>query len=164
MAICARNAFAARGERAAAIREQTVFETLRTGTPADTPWGMNKASDVLAMASAVLEARLAGTSAEAVPHWRRAVAMQDALGYDEPPAVLPAARIVGAALLLAGNAAEAETVFREGVKRSRRNGRMLFGLMESLRAQEKREDAEWVRREFEAAWERADIKLRVDEM
>jgi hypothetical protein len=158
-------AFAAHGERAAAIREQAAFEALRKKTPADASWGQNKAADMLAVASAVLEAKLAATPAEALPQWRRAVALQDALGYDEPPAwYYPLRESLGAALLLAGNAAEAETVFREGVKQSRRNGRMLFGLMESLRAQEKREDAEWVRREFEAAWEKADIKLSVQEM
>ena len=65
---------------------------------------------------------------------------------------------------MAGKAAEAETAFREGVKRSPRNGRMLFGLMESLRAQGKDQDADWVRREFDAAWAKADITLKVEEL
>jgi hypothetical protein len=52
-------------------------------------------------------------------------------------------------LQLAGKAADAESVFRECVKRSPRNGRMLFGLMESQRAQGKDEDAGWVKLKLE---------------
>jgi hypothetical protein len=54
--------------------------------------------------------------------------------------------------------------FREGVKRSPRDGRMLFGLMESLKAQKKDEEAGWVRREFEAVWAKADVKLRLEDL
>lgn len=41
---------------------------------------------------------------------------------------------------------------------------MLFGLMESLRAQGKIEDADSVKREFDAAWSKADVKGSLDEM
>ena len=41
---------------------------------------------------------------------------------------------------------------------------MLFGLMESLRAQGKDDDAAWVKREFDAAWAKADVKLSLPEM
>jgi tetratricopeptide (TPR) repeat protein len=158
-------AFAARGDRAAAQREQAALDSIRTGLPADAPAGLNKAKDVLALALETVAARLAATPADAVPHWQRAVAMQDALSYDEPPDwYYPVRESLGAALLLAGKPAEAESVFREGVKRSPRNGRMLFGLMESLRAQGKDEDAGWVKREFEAAWAKADVKLKLEEM
>jgi len=158
-------AFAGRGDRAAAAREQSALEAIQAGLPGDAPWGVNKAADVLAIATAVVAARLAPTPADAVPHWRRAVAAQDALLYDEPPAwYYPVRESLGASLLLAGRAAEAETVFREGVKRSPRNGRMLFGLMESLRAQGKNQDADWVQREFDAAWAKADVTLKIEEL
>jgi len=158
-------AFAGRGDRAAAAGEQAALEALRTGMPADAPWGLNKAADVLAIASETVAARLAATPAEAVPHWQRAVTAQDALSYDEPPDwYYPARESLGAALLLAGRTAEAETVFREGVKRSPRNGRMLFGLMESLRAQGKTQDADWVKHEFDAAWAKADVTLSVADL
>ena len=78
-------------------------------------------------------------------------------------AVFDLRRVPGAALLRAGQAAEAEKVFREGVRRSPKNGRMLFGLMEALRAQKKTDEAAWVQREFEAAWSKADVKLGVGE-
>lgn len=44
-----------------------------------------------------------------------------------------------------GQAAEVEVVFWEDLRRNRRSGRSLFGLMESLKAQKKTMDAEWVR-------------------
>ena len=158
-------AFAAHGDRAAAAREQAALEAIRAAVPAHMGWGLNKAKKVLAIASETVAARLAPTPAEAVPHWQRAVAAQDALSYDEPPDwYYPARESLGAALLLAGKAAEAETVFREGVRRSPRNGRMLFGLMESLRAQGKNQDADWVKREFDAAWAKADVTLRVEDL
>jgi len=71
---------------------------------------------------------------------------------------------LGAALLQAGDAAAAEQVFREGLRRSPRNGRMLFGLLASLKAQNKTDAAAWVEREFEAAWKGADLKLRIGDL
>ena len=157
--------FAGLGDRAAAAREQAALEAIKAALPADAPWGFNKAADVLGIATESVAARLAATPAEAVPHWQRAVAGQDALTYDEPPDwYYPVRESLGASLLLAGRAAEAESVFREGVKRSPRNGRMLFGLMESLRAQGKNEDADWVKREFDAAWSKADIQLKIEDL
>ena len=58
-----------------------------------------------------------------------------------------------------GDAPAAEEVFREGLRRSPNNGRMLFGLLESLRVQKKTEAASWVEREFNAAWKGSDLKL-----
>jgi len=154
------------GDRAAAASEQAGFDELRAHIPPDTLWGTtNKAADVAAMASEILAARLAASPAEAVPHWQHAVALQDTFTYDEPPAwYYPVRESLGAALLLSGKAAEAEAVFHEGVKRSPRNGRMLFGLMESLRAQGKTDDADSVRKEYEAAWSKADITLKIEDL
>ena len=158
-------AMAARGDRAGAAREREAFEAQKATVPAGGLWGQNKTADVLALASEVLAARIAEAPREAVPHWRNAVAMQEALVYDEPPDwYYPLRESLGAALLRAGQAAEAERVLREGVKRSPHNGRMLFALMESLKAQGKTEDADWVRREFDAAWDKADVKLRLEDL
>jgi len=158
-------ALAARGDRAGAARERDAFQKAKAACPPDQAWGQNRAADVLAMATEILAARTAASTAEAVPHWQRAVTMQDALGYDEPPAwYYPLRESYGAALLRAGRSPEAERVFREGVKRSPKNGRMLFGLLASLRAQQKSEDARWVEREFNAAWAKADIKLRLEDL
>jgi cytochrome c-type biogenesis protein CcmH/NrfG len=91
--------------------------------------------------------------------------LHDALVYNEPPDwYYPVRESLGAALLRAGKAAEAEKVLREGVRRSPHNGRMLFGLLESLKAQAKTQDAAWVQREFDAAWAKADMKLRLEDL
>ena len=125
----------------------------------------SKASDVLAMAEAILEARLATDNRVAAEHWRHAVTLQDQLRYDEPPAwYMPLRESLGASLLRAGDAAQAEGVFREGLRRSVRNGRMLYGLLKSLEAQGKTEAADLVRGEFDGAWKTADVTLRIEDM
>jgi tetratricopeptide (TPR) repeat protein len=154
-------AYAGRNDKTAAGRERSLFEEARKQVPADAQWSQNKAAGVLAFAAEVLAARLGD---DPIARLRRAVEMQDGFVYDEPPAwYYPARESLGAALLRAGQEAEAEKVFREGVKRSPRNGRMLFGLTEALRAQKKLEEAAWVQREFDAAWAKADVKLRLED-
>ncbi len=131
-------ALAARGNHAGALEEQRSFEAARAKVPADRQWGTNTAGPMLAMVSEIVAGRVAGSPAEAVPHWQRAVATQDALVYNEPPDwYCPLRESLGAALLRAGQAPQAELVFREGLRRSPHNGRMLFGLLESLKAQNK---------------------------
>jgi len=71
---------------------------------------------------------------------------------------------LGAALLISGDAAGAETSFREGLRRTPNNGRMLFGLRESLRAQNKVDEMAWVEREFQRAWKNADLQLRLEDL
>ncbi|HWB96404.1 MAG TPA: hypothetical protein VG672_06870, partial [Bryobacteraceae bacterium] len=153
-------ALSAKGDKPGAARERDAFEKMRAQVAVEAPWGQNKASVLLHLASEVISARLADSPAEAIPHWQRAVQMQDTLVYDEPPAwYYPLRESLGAEQLRAGRPADAEQTFREGVKRSPRNGRMLFGLLQSLQAQRKQEDAAWVKREFEANWAKADISL-----
>jgi hypothetical protein len=155
-------AFHGKSDRGAAAREQAAFEAARKQLPADAAWGQNRAAPVMGLASELLAARL---DSDAVAHYRRAVELQDALDYDEPPAwYYPVRESLGAALLRAGKASEAETVFREGVRRSPKNGRMLFGLMEALKAQGKTEQAGWVRKEFEAAWAKADTPIKLADL
>jgi hypothetical protein len=91
--------------------------------------------------------------------------MEDALAYDEPPAwFLPVRESLGGALLRSGDSAAAEKVFRADLEKNVRNGRSLFGLMESLKAQGKKEASRSVQREFESAWKNADTQLRVEDL
>jgi hypothetical protein len=156
---------AAKGDRAKAGTEAAAFEEIRRKISPDRPFGINKASDVLQVATVTLEARLAPSPAESVPHWQKAVQLQDALVYEEPPAwYYPLRESLGAALIRAGRAPEAETVLREGVRKSPKNGRMLFALVESLKKQNKTEAAADVQRELDAAWQKADVKLSLDSL
>lgn len=158
-------ALAVQGDAAGARREGASFQAARTQVPETWPWLNAKATGVLALADAILQARLEPDKAAAVALWRRAVEAQDALAYDEPPPwYMPVRESLGAALLRAGDAAGAEAVFREGLRRSTRNGRMLFGLMKALEAQSKHESAAFVRKEFEREWKAANPALRIEEM
>src|SRR5262249_40615631 len=101
----------------------------------------------------------------AVEYFRKGVEAEDALNYDEPAGwYIPVRESLGAALLMNGEAAEAEQVFRADLRKNPRSGRSLFGLVESLKAQGKTTDAQFVQKELEAAWKTADTKLRIDEL
>jgi tetratricopeptide (TPR) repeat protein len=156
-------AFVGKGDMAAAAKEKAQFEGLSREIPATAQWGVNKAQEIMRLASEVLEARLTRNASGAIAHWRQAVSIQDKLTYDEPPPwYYPVRESLGAALLRNRQYTEAEEVFREGVRRSPRNGRMLLGLHESLKAQDKAAAAETVKQEFEAAWRGSDVKLGED--
>jgi tetratricopeptide (TPR) repeat protein len=150
-----------KGDRAGAARERDAFEAARKKVPADRPWGNNTCGDVMAMVSEIAAARIEG----GVSHWEKAVALQDALVYDEPPAWnYPLRESLGAALVRAGRAGDAEKVFREGLRRSPRNGWMIFGIMEAMKAQGKTEGLAELQHELDAAWGKADVKLTLERM
>ena len=158
-------AWAAQGNQEGAKREQAAFEEIRKNTPDTAAWGQSMAKDVMHLGSEILAARLSPNRDEACSHWRSAVDIQDHLIYDEPPDwYYPVRESLGACLLRSGKPAEATQVFREGVRRSPRNGRMLFGLHESLKAEGKSFEAESVKREFDAAWSGSDVHLRIEDL
>src|SRR5690606_33130753 len=96
---------------------------------------------------------------EAVAALGEAVAIEDAIPYDEPPGWhAPVRQTLGAVLLDAGRAAEAEAVYREELRRNPDNGWSLFGLARSLEAQGSPEAAA-AKAAFERAWANADITL-----
>jgi tetratricopeptide (TPR) repeat protein len=96
----------------------------------------------------------------AVEHLRAAAKLEDGMLYYEPPVwPLPVRPVLGAALLKAGKAAEAEAAYREDLGRFPENGWSLFGLAESLRAQGKNSEADAVQARFRKAWEKADANL-----
>ena len=157
--------FVFKGRAVDARNERAQFEALRKTLGRKSYWGQNTGGDVMDLASVILDARTQSSPAAAVPLWKKAVALQDALTYDEPPAwYYPVRESLGAAMLQAKDAAGAEAVFHEGLKRSPNNGRMLFGLLESLKAQNKAGAIPEVQREFDTAWHGADITLKIGEL
>ena len=79
--------------------------------------------------------------------------MQDSLKYNEPEDwFFPVRESLGAVLLMNGDAAGAEKVFREDLDRHPRNPRSLFGLEAALKAQKRDYDAAFVQKQFQAAW------------
>jgi tetratricopeptide (TPR) repeat protein len=124
-------------------------------------WSNSRPDQLLDIAAHDLEGRIAGARgrwAAAVAPLRKAVALQDALPYTEPPPwYFPERDALGHALLRAGRPAEAEAVYREQLRRTPRNGWSLHGLVASLRAQGR--DASEVEAERAAAWQLADVEL-----
>ncbi len=161
-------AFTAKGAPERAGAERVAFDAARHAVPTDAAYNLSRMDDVLAVADAVLTARMAAAAHDddaALAAWRRAVERQDALPYDEPPAwYYPVRESLGAALCTSGHAAEGEAAFREDLARNPRNGRSLFGLAHALRAQGKTIAADEVDREFRAAWASADVRLRIDQL
>ncbi len=86
----------------------------------------NSGPTVLAVLSELLKAQLAPDLGAAEPHFKAAIAGQDAFHYDEPAPIPWSVReSYGAALLAGGRAVEAEQVFRADLARNARSGRSL---------------------------------------
>jgi tetratricopeptide (TPR) repeat protein len=142
---------------AAALDEVTRHEAFATKFK-ESPLPVN-----LQIASRTLRGELAlarGRADEAVRLLQEAVAIEDGLPYNEPSVWhQPPRQVLGAILIEAGRASEAEAVYRQDLARWRENGWSLFGLAQSLAAQGRADDAAAVRRRFERAWARADVTL-----
>ncbi len=158
---------AKRDARAPAARKQ--FASLLKAVPAESLYGANnKAAAVLALASATLDAQSSwsrGEKEQSVRDWRRALELEKTMQYDEPPAWhYPISQSLGAALLQTGQAEEAEKVFREAVGKRPRDGRLLFGLWQSLVALKRDSAATLVEQQFRTAWKDATVPLTVDDL
>jgi tetratricopeptide (TPR) repeat protein len=164
-------AFARTGRAEEAAAERAALAGAIAAVPDEALFGgtgLESAKTILALASTVLDARIAwarGDRDEAIERWTRAVDAADRVPYDEPPVwFYPVRESLGAALLQAGRPADAERVFRDDLVRHPRNARSLFGLHESLVQQHKDADADWVKRAFDEAWRDADTTLTIDQL
>jgi len=158
------SAHAARGHIApaeaelAVIREQMTAEGVNDSGVGPTP-----ADHVLGLAmhgllGEIEEAK--GNLDGAILHYGHAVEFQDNLNYTEPPDWSQSVRLyLGAALLEADRAAEAEEVYRKGLEWNQRNGWTTFGLYQALEAQGKDQEAIIVKRQFDELWRNADVEL-----
>lgn len=157
-------AYGMTGRAAEAEREAATFERIRGTVPDDrrvVVW--NTGPEVLEMVGHLLKGQLASDPDEAVRRLELAVARQDAFKYDEPePWPWSVRETLGAVLLKAGRAADAEQVFRRDLELNPRSARALFGLAKSLEAQGRDSEAAAVQREFVAAWAKADSPLTVE--
>jgi len=161
-------AYASTGKPESAEKELGMMVSVVKGFPADRPFGFNTARSVFSIAESLLNARIATAKSDkkaAIGFLKKAVEIEDSLNYDEPEDwYIPVRESLGGALMLNGDYAEAEKAFRAELEKHRRNGRALFGLTESLKAQGKKQPAAFVQREFESAWKNADTKLRIEDL
>ncbi len=120
-------------------------------------------TDLLRIAARVLEGQIAAARKDwkhAIRAYEDAVKKQDALTYTEPPPwYFPVRDALGDTYLKAGKPAEAEAVYRKQLVVTPRNGWTLYGLVASLEAQGKKELAADVKRQFQKAWGKADVRL-----
>jgi Flp pilus assembly protein TadD len=128
----------------------------------------NKTKDIMKIAEDVLGAKIAMAKKDnttAVSRLREAIVIQDSLKYDEPPDwFFPVRESLGAALLMNGDAAGAEKVFREDLDRNPRNPRSLFGLQQALKAQDRNYDAGFVEEQFRKQWEGEAAGLKIEDL
>ena len=130
--------------------------------------GLTPAALILSMMQDIIFANVALNEDRidnAIKLFKDAVAKEDKINYDEPPDYYPSVRLMlGAALYQNEEFEEAEKVFRDELKKYPHNGRGLFGLKESLLAQEKITEAEEVDKEFIKAWINADVILSMTDL
>ena len=159
-------ALAATGKAAAAEAELASLKSAAGKLAKDAMVGAaNSAPDVAAVAVADLTARIAdakGDASAAIKGFTAAAALEDKLGYNEPPDwLMPERERLGAVLLKGGRFAEAEKVFRADLEKNIGNPRSLYGLYRALEGQ-KKPAAAGARANFDKAWAGADVTLADD--
>jgi tetratricopeptide (TPR) repeat protein len=116
-------------------------------------------------AAKVAEKILEGVIAEqqnnltgAIAFFKEAVNKEDALIYNEPRDwLLPSREYLGDALMKSNNAANAEIIFKAYLKENPNNHWALYGLYKALTALKKNTEAGKVKKQFDKAFDGADI-------
>jgi tetratricopeptide (TPR) repeat protein len=156
-------ALAATGRVDEAKAQLAGLERLTATVDAESGAGLDRLKHVLAVATPNVRARIAlaeGNADKAINLLREAVAKEDQLAYSEPAHwFLPTRHILGAVLIKAGRASDAEAVYRDDLTRHPNNGWALYGLAQSLSMQGRAGEARTTQQQFEAAWKNADVVL-----
>jgi tetratricopeptide (TPR) repeat protein len=141
----------------------TIRKTLGDKSLESPLFSPNTGGAVLAIAPEVLAGEIAAARKQydvAIAHLERAVRLEDGLVYTEPAEWhYPPRHALGAVLLEAGRAREAETIYWDDLRKNVENGWALHGVVQALRAQGKNEQAAIVQTRLDKAWARADFKL-----
>ncbi|HBX37986.1 MAG TPA: hypothetical protein DEG76_12125, partial [Pseudohongiella sp.] len=159
------SAHAANGDLAQAQQALTALQSIRQSAAGlDTMRAsVNTAEDLLAIAEHMLAGEIASAQedfAAAVGHFEQAVALQDALRYMEPPDWLQSTRLfLGQALINAGQAEQAVSVFERDLLLLNNNGWALQGLAQALLLLGRHEEATAVQQRQAMAWADADVEL-----
>jgi len=158
-------ALAAEGRLREAEAERDEMEREYARIPPGRAFGMffNDWSTLNTIALNVLNARIASGQRKpgiAITKWRRAIAAEDQLAFDDlPDWYYPVRESLGALLFRIGQLSEAEKVFREDLDHTPRNPRSLFGLWRTLEAEGKPSEAKRFRRAFEISWKGAPLRI-----
>ena len=146
-----------------AREEQKIFDEATRRILPEGTFGNNIQTNLIQIARHALEGEILvkeNKLDQAIAELRKAVAIEDGLRYDEPPNwIQPVRHTLGAVLLRAGKAAEAEAVYVADLNKYPENGWSLYGLAKSLRAQNKDAEARKIDRRYKKAWATSDIEL-----
>jgi tetratricopeptide (TPR) repeat protein len=167
-------AHAALGDVSAAEIEQALFQEAAKRVPESRQIHNVKCVQLLAIAEAMLTGEIAyrrGEHDAAFARLRAAIALEDALPYDEPWGWMqPVRHALGALLLEQGRAAEAEVVYREDLGLGGTLPRAqihpdnlwaLRGLLDCLDRRGETAEAALIRQRVEFATARADVPVSV---
>jgi tetratricopeptide (TPR) repeat protein len=156
-------ALAGKGDFAGAGAALDSLRAAAAQVPPDMVISINPAPLLMRVATNALAGDIAARQKktdEAVRQLTLAVAEEDSLHYDEPPTwYWPVRHALGAALLTAGRARDAEAVYREDLRRHPDNGWSLLGLTKALRAEGMTNESEQAEIRFKKAWAEADVML-----
>jgi tetratricopeptide (TPR) repeat protein len=154
-------AFTALDNREEAQVERAALAKAKSEMPPDRTMGNNSASQLLEIATLVLEGEAKAKERDftnSVSKLEEAARLEDKLRYDEPPDwIQPVRHTLGAVLLRAGRAAEAESVYQEELRRNPENGWGLLGLRDAFTSQGKQAEAKKVEKRLRKAWAQADV-------
>lgn len=149
---------------AAAAKEQRALDAIVAAIPPDRPLGNgNTAKKTTALSAKVLAGEIASAKNDhklAEQDFAEAVAMQDALVYEEPPLwYFPVRERLGAELFAQGQPQSAEAIYRADLKVNPGNPRSLYGLSQCLEAEGKKDEAAKYKAQFKDAWRYADVEI-----
>ncbi|MDF2188475.1 hypothetical protein [Paraflavitalea sp. CAU 1676] len=158
-------AYLGKQDLANAQQEANKLKTLAADTTLQqlTIWGINTTADLVQIAQKVLSAEIAARQNQldaAIALLNEAVKIEDHLNYNEPPDWFFSVRHhLGAILLKAGKAKEAEQVYRQDLLTWKKNGWALIGLYNALAAQQNNREAAKAKAAFDESWKWADVKI-----
>jgi tetratricopeptide (TPR) repeat protein len=158
-------ALTAKGRLGEADRELALLKKI-VNDPAlngQTTFSTNTGHAILRIAPEVVAGEIAARRKQwntALLHLETAVRYEDALNYQEPSDWhMPVRLNLGVALLAAGRPDEAEAVYWDDLRRNPGTGWALYGLLQALKAQGKKNDAALVEQRLKDAWKDADFDL-----
>ncbi len=151
-----------------AKEEQKLFLESNSKIGQEAMWGYNPASRVMELADLTLKATMAEQDKQpklAISYLEEAEKGYKKLNYNEPEDwFLPIFTQKGGIYLRNGQYPEAELAFREELNLHPRNARALFGLMTSLKQQNKLWDAFWAETGFKKSWQYSTVPLNVSDL
>ena len=140
-----------------------IVNVFKEGLPGYNTQGRRIPRDTLLIAEQYVLGEIAAKNGDydaAVYHLSNAVRYEDSDVYAEPPAwSFPTRHVLGAILLEAGRAREAETIYWEDLTKNPNNAFAYYGLYQSMSAQGKNDEAQEFLNKYEQAWANSDVKL-----